>query len=223
MSDEEFTGALIVALPADDDPAAVGIEEAHVTVLWFGEADQVSSETFDGIRRALDDVSSVSHAFDSQVSGVGMIGPDKARVMLLESEDLRHIRNTLHAWPPVAKAWGAADQFPFYIPHMTLSYDGDLPVEWPETIRIDRLGLWIAGNKESWDLQEPLSDLSGDVDEMTAAGGLVVPVHTLEDLDVGIMVANLRPEGRWYIARRARALGAAGRIPAQWDMELMTS
>lgn len=220
MSDEAPTGGLIVALPAEDDPTASKIDEAHVTMLWFGEAAGIAPETLDGIRTALDDVSSVAPSFDARVSGVAMIGPDKARVMLLESEELRNVRNTLYAWPPVRKAWSAAEQFPFYIPHMTLSYEGDLPAEWPETVRIAGLGLWLAGDKESWDLQEPAEAESGDADDdedaLAAAGGVVAPVHSLEDLDVGIMVANLRPEGRWYVSRRARALGAADRIPGQW-------
>lgn len=213
-ADDKPTGALIVALPAEDDPAVQGIDEPHVTTLWFGEADTLTPEALDGIRLALDDVSQGSSPFDCRVSGVGVIGPDKARVMLLESEDLRDIRNTLFAWPPVKRAWQAADQFPFFIPHMTLSYEGELPTEWAETVRIDRLGLWVAGDKESWDLQQ---DSPTDDDAMEAAGGVVVPVHTLEDLDVGIMVANARPEGRWYVRRRAAALGAADRIPEQWQ------
>lgn len=215
MSDEAPTGGLIVALPAEDDPTARDIEEAHVTMLWFGEAATIPPETVDGIRTALDDVAGAAPAFEAKVSGVGMIGPDKARVMLLESEELRNIRNTLHAWPPVAKAWSRAEQFPFYIPHMTLAYDGDLPQEWAESVRIDRLGLWLAGDKESWDLQEPAEPEDGD-EVLAAAGDVVLPVRTLEDLDVGIMMANLRPEGRWYVSRRARALGAVDRIPAGW-------
>lgn len=216
MSDEAPTGGLIVALPAEDDPTAQGIEESHVTMLWFGDAVDIEPETLAGIRAALDDVAGSAPEFDARVSGVAMIGPDKARVMLLESEELRNIRNTLYAWPPVAKAWNRAEQFPFYIPHMTMSYDGELPAEWPETVRISGLGLWLAGDKESWELQEPVDPLPGDDDALAAAGGVVTPVHTLEDLDVGIMMANLRPEGRWYVARRARALGASDRIPARW-------
>lgn len=214
------TGALIVASPASDDPVnTLSTEDAaHITMLWFGEAATLRPDLVDDIREALDDVCSSFGAFVADVAGVAMIGPDKARVLLVESDELAMIRNELGALESVREARANAEkQFPFYVPHLTLGYEGNLPTEWPESIKIDALGLWLAGEKDPF-------PLSGSTPEPMALESCGIPViNCLSDLNLALLVAAGQPEARWYVEKRARALGAVDRIPVHWRRELASA
>lgn len=48
------------------------------------------------------------------------------------------------------------------------------------------------------------------------AGAYIPPVDTVDDLDVAIRLASVNPDARWFVAKRAKALGAAERVPADW-------
>lgn len=61
------------------------------------------------------------------------------------------------------------------------------------------------------------------VDEPTvaamAASGVQIPqIGRVEDLDLGIRYGDIHPNSRWYVTKRARALGASARIPAHWNV-----
>lgn len=63
----------------------------------------------------------------------------------------------------------------------------------------------------------------GDVDVETAAAmaasGVQIPqVSRVEDLDLGIRYGNTHPAARWFVTKRAHALGASARIPAHWNV-----
>lgn len=52
-----------------------------------------------------------------------------------------------------------------------------------------------------------------------AASGIQIPqVGSVEDLDLGIRYGNTHPNARWYVTKRASALGASARIPAHWNV-----
>ena len=51
---------------------------------------------------------------------------------------------------------------------------------------------------------------------VTAAGSMIPTVDTVDDLDVAIRVASAHPDARWYVVKRAKALGAEERVPAGW-------
>ncbi len=211
------TGGLIVACPAVGDPTTEGIEEPHITMLWFGEAANLPNDLVDDVRESVDEVSAGFSPFQAQISGVAMIGEDKARVYLVESEELADLRRALSMQAAVREAWAMAEkQFPFYVPHMTISYEGALPDEWPESMQIDALGLWLSGVHERYTLS---GDADDDLAEMSASGFEVIPpVRDLADLTTGIQVAERYPSGRWYVAKRATALGAQDRIPVGWGV-----
>lgn len=62
-------------------------------------------------------------------------------------------------------------------------------------------------------LQTGMPDMGGAV----VASGVVIPtVDTVDDLDVAIRVASANPGARWFVAKRAKALGAEERVPADW-------
>lgn len=217
--DDQPTSALIVACPAADDPVVQGITEPHITTIWFGEADGLPDDLVMEIRAAMDATVEMFPPFDAQISGVAMLGPDKARVYLVESQDLADLRMELLSSAAVRQAYSLAErQFPCWVPHLTMNYDGELPQDWPESFRVDSLGLWVAGVQTAFPLlgadQDPVDDA------IEAAGCIVPQISTLADVDLALQVANQYPGARWYVTKRVTALGAAGRIPERWAKEL---
>jgi hypothetical protein len=52
-----------------------------------------------------------------------------------------------------------------------------------------------------------------------AASGVQIPqINAPEDLDLGIRFANSHPTARWYVTKRASALGASARLPRHWNV-----
>jgi len=52
---------------------------------------------------------------------------------------------------------------------------------------------------------------------LTAAAGVSIPlVASAEDLELGLRFAAVHPDARWYMAKRAMALGESDRIPTWW-------
>lgn len=207
MADDQNLGAVIVLTPDQSDPAAQGVEDPHVTIAYLG--DGVDDGHLDGVRGMLTQIATEHEPFQMQVSGAGYLGPDKARVLLLESEQLKQVRDNIMGTEALQAAAAAGDgkEYPFYIPHMTLAYDGALPEELPDAVSGTSLGLWLKGEKESWDLTG--GALSPNLD-------VVVPISGPDDLELGIRVAAAHPSGRWYVAKRARALGLEHRLPPSW-------
>lgn len=211
MSD---TGGLIVATPAADDPVNQLSQEdqAHITMVWFGDAAVLPPDVVDGVRQALGDVSTQCGSFDAMVSGVAILGADKASVLLIESQELVDLRNELCLSEAVRIAWGMADhQFPWWQPHLTISYDGQIVSNPPETIRFDALDLWLGAEKESY----PLTDTV--MDDLMAAGCAIPPVWCPDDLPMALNYADQHPAARWYVQKRAAAFDLADRVPAGWS------
>jgi hypothetical protein len=52
---------------------------------------------------------------------------------------------------------------------------------------------------------------------LTAAAGTHIPmIASTEDLDLGLRFAAVHPDARWYVAKRAMALGESNRVPTWW-------
>lgn len=50
------------------------------------------------------------------------------------------------------------------------------------------------------------------------ASGVSIPeINQVEDLDLAVRYASAHPGARWYVAKRAKALNAAERIPPEWN------
>jgi 2'-5' RNA ligase len=207
------TGALIVATPAADDPIHQFVDDSypHITTLWFGDAAalQAEADVLSGVQQALAEVAGRYTGFEAKVSGVAMLGPDKASVLLIESAELVEIRAELCSYPAIEAAWLMADhQFPWYVCHLTVGYSGKIPENPPETIQFDSLALWMAEEKTPYPL------LSLGAPAMTAA--LIPPVECPEDLPICLQYADAHPDARWYAAKRASAFGMSDRVPATW-------
>lgn len=201
-------GTVVVLTPDPNDPAAHGIEDAHITLAYIGQG--ATDDHLDGVREMLAQVAGAYEPFQMQVSGAGYLGPDRARVLLLESDQLKQMRDAIMGTEALqaAASAGGGKEYPFYIPHMTLGYNGtDLPEELPDAVSGVGLGLWVQGEKESWDLTGGGMAPSLDV---------VVPISGPDDLELGIRVAGAHPSGRWYVTKRARALGLEHQLPAAW-------
>ena len=163
------------------------------------------------LRQAAAIAASEIEPFTVKVSGVAVLGSDKASVVLLESQELVSLRGWLCAHPAVELAQKNGQQFPTWVPHLTISYDTGILQDPPETITFDRLGLWLGETKETYDLH-------GKPPAPVTAAALCIPTITCrEDLLMGIRYGDQVPDARWYVSKRAHALGAAGYLPTQWS------
>lgn len=201
------TGALFVAIPEDSDIAP----EAHVTLTYFGEAEGLSREMIVDLELEIGRIAARFAPFTADVSGTAVLGSDKASVLLLESFSLVEVRDYLRESDCVMEAeLNAERRFPTWIPHLTVTYDGPPPENPPEQIRFDSLGFWLAGQKNSYPL------VGTDVAVMASA--VCIPeIMCLEDLALGLRYASAHSDARWYVMKRAAALGAPEKIPPQWS------
>ena len=202
------TGVLIVARPAIDDPYTSKLEDPHVTLLWFGDTADLSHDLLPAISAHCAEVAGEFAPFEADVSGVALLGPDPASVLLLESVELVLLRSLLAQSGEVQQAWEQAQQFPAVVYHLTTSYDGELPKDPPSTVRFDSIALWVAGQRTDFPF--------GEIRPMTSGACLIPPISCLADLSSGLHYADENPSARWYVTKRATALGAACRIPEQW-------
>jgi len=225
--DSPHTGALFVALPSISDPVNELSEEeqAHVTLLWFGDAAELWPMRVDALREHVTEVARALPPFTARVSGTAELGPDRARVLLVESVGLVELRQALFASPDAQAAHLQAEQFPWWVPHLTVSYTGwpDAPI--PDTIDFDGVGLWLGGQHERFVLKGPSledsiregePDDGTTQDELLSSGLTIPPVLEPDDLPLCMSFADQHPDARWYAERRARALGRGDLIPAGW-------
>jgi 2'-5' RNA ligase len=207
------TGALFVAIPSAGDAINDISQEdvAHCTLTYFGEVTDLPSMLQDDLRQAASIAADEIEPFTVKVSGVALLGTDKASVVLLESSELVSLRDWLCAHPAVEMAQKSGQQFPTWVPHLTISYDTGILEDPPETITFDRLGLWLGETKENYDLHgKPPAPV-------TASAYSLPEISCREDLLLGIRYGNQVPDARWYISKRATALGASEYLPANWS------
>lgn len=168
-AEEPRTGALVVLLPADDDPitAATSEDQAHMTFVWMGDVSDID----DAARAAIGgEVSSYATALDGPivvpVMRRGQLGDDGAEVVFLErSDSLLAARDGLmESSPNLLAAHDAAEQFPEWTPHVTLGYPegvegGPAVGEYDGTeVTFDRLGLWLGGDYTEYPMGGVVSD-----------------------------------------------------------------
>src|SRR4051812_12407743 len=104
------------------------------------------------------------YPFEVDISGTAELGPDKAQVLIVQSALLTKIRETLGLSEAVSTAVASVEQFPNWIPHLTLAYEGEMPdVAQYEQVTIGSLELWLADEHRVYPLAQPK-------DAVTAAG-----------------------------------------------------
>jgi len=59
----------------------------------------------------------------------------------------------------------------------------------------------------------------GEPEEAVVAAGANIPsVNRVDDLPVAVRYAITHPDSRWYVVKRAKALGALDKIPQEWQL-----
>lgn len=161
QTEEEFTTCVIVALPAAEDPVSAASSEAdgaHCTLLYLGEATALDEAA---LKAAVQDfiTSGQVTPFTDTVSGSAVLGKDKADVVLLDGTHLTEIRNGLLEQNTLVQAYQSVEQFPNFIPHVTLGYP-----ETPRTadftgeaVTFDRLAVWFGESRTEFTLGETVA------------------------------------------------------------------
>jgi hypothetical protein len=216
------TSSVIVALPA----ASEGLDQIssedqpHVTLLWLGDA-----AAFDptDIKATLDAYVSAftSGPVTDAINGNATLGADKAMVVLLDAENLANIRGAILADVNVRAVHDGVEQFPTWIPHLTLGYPeapplGELSAD---QITFDRIALWHGDEKTEYVLggkpeeqvaivaavEDPITDPSA---EETGPDGEPVWIPDEEAAPPVPFHGVAAPEGRVSGDRRSFAVGS---------------
>lgn len=147
---------VIVALPSEDDTVwdVSSEKKPHLTLLFLGETD------FDGRSESV--VSYVEHAaksslhrFGLSVDRRGVLGEDDADVLFFEKSygcrEVSEFRAHLLKNDAISTAYQSADQFPEWLPHLTLGYPEapakkkpEYPIRW---VNFDRIAVWFGDSE----------------------------------------------------------------------------
>lgn len=150
--EQVFTTATIMALPAESDPvnAASSEEIAHCTLLFLGETENLDKNALTLAIRQFVEAGEVTPITDA-VNGHGVLGAEGAQVLLLDAANLVHVRNGLLEDQYLNAAYHSVEQFPTWIPHVTIGWP-DAPAPAPfegEHITFDRIALWFGDDKST--------------------------------------------------------------------------
>jgi hypothetical protein len=183
---EDRTSSLVVFLPASDDPVneASSEDQAHVTTVWFGEADL----PWPLINEAVAAAAAAMKPFTVAVKSRGLLGDKDADVLFLDADDLAEQRQALLDVPVIKDGMDSVEQYPQWTPHLTLGYP-DSPAtlaEEPEAITVDRLALWVGKERTTYPLG---ADMADDDFEPTPTDDLIDVVEAVPFWGV------LAPEG----------------------------
>ncbi|UOK18336.1 capsid maturation protease [Arthrobacter phage BruhMoment] len=156
VAEEPITSAVIVALPAADDPiSAVSSERsgAHATLLFFGDTAALDEQA---LKDALEQFVTNGQVgiITEQVNGRATLGKDAADVVLFDAANLVFIRSGLLEDNTIIQAHQSVEQFPTWLPHVTLGYP-EAPARGEytgEAITFDRLALWFGESRTEYPL-----------------------------------------------------------------------
>lgn len=219
-ADGGHTSALIVALPKADDGISEFVEEdPHVTLAYFGDAAGLPDIVVQAVGFACEAVARRTVPFTAKVNGKAELGDEGAKVLLLESDDLSALHTGISCAGPVKVAMAGTDQYPEFIPHLTLNY-GDTVDGLPDVdgVEFDRIALWVGNDRTEY----PMSGVSGhsftdvmtpptvDDDELGDFPGTYIPGYTAAITAAGARKfdPSLHPRGpdgrfikKWGIAK----------------------
>lgn len=144
---------VIVAIPSSDDRVwSVSSEKKpHLTLLYLGDdvSPEVSAQIVQFVEHA---AATVLNRFYLEIDKRGTLGKDNADVVFFEGwdlPDLKRFRSYLLMDNTIKKTYLAAEQFPDWLPHLTLGYptkpakklkdDGDRLY----SIHFDKIAVWF--------------------------------------------------------------------------------
>jgi hypothetical protein len=212
--DGGYTTCVIVALPAADDPISAASSEAdgaHATLLFLGDAAALDEEQLKAAVSGFVTEGEVG-IITEQVNGRAVLGKDAADVVLFDAANLVFIRDGLiQNSPYLSDAYNSVEQFPTWLPHVTLGYP-ETPVAGEysgEAITFDRLAVWFGESRTEYPLggsivpaEEPKKEIIHPED-----GGFTQEI-------VDAIFANT-PEGDLPVAKKEPAEAApAAEAPA---------
>ena len=181
-----FTTAIIAALPAADDPISAASSEAdgaHATLLFLGDTANLDEAA---LKAALEEFITGGQVgiITEQVNGRAVLGKDAADVVLFDAANLVFIRNGLLTNSQViTDAYEAVDQFPTWLPHVTLGYP-ETPAAGEyanEAITFDRLALWFGESRTEYPLGEAMPEKQDQPAPEFAADAAPAPAPIKED------------------------------------------
>jgi hypothetical protein len=158
--DGQWEGLVVVAKPAEPGLIAVegGLEEdeLHVTLGYFGKAADADPALIENLRQWVDNHGDVD--FTARLNGVARMGNDdpQAVVLLAEAVELADLRADLETVADPDRT------HPHFTPHVTIGYGIDMPDDFPDEARFDRVELWAG-------------DMGKNDESVTAAAAPVLP------------------------------------------------
>lgn len=156
---EEPKAAVVVLRPRVVDPVvsiASGVHP-HCTLLYLGDG-TVDLEPLKGIVESI--ANSIGHPMTDKVSGRAVLGEDKADVLLLDASGSSEVRALLLAEDGVLDLLGMQEQYPAWIPHLTIGYpeapaeEGEIPAD----ITYDLLSIWRGNEVYDYPLGETMPE-----------------------------------------------------------------
>jgi 2'-5' RNA ligase len=142
---------VVVALPSDNDPVRKhsSEKEPHLTLLNLGDADLTPSELSNALLY-IGFAASQLHEFSLDVEKRGELGDKKADVLFFRTKwtpEIVSFRDHLLKNEFINRAYLSTEQFPEWIPHLTMGYPETPAKLDPEydifyTVRFDRIALW---------------------------------------------------------------------------------
>ncbi len=141
--------AMIAGIPAQGDPIhELAGSPAHMTMVYFGDG-ALPDEVIEEIAEELGGIISEYVPEEVPTTGRQLLGDDEADVITIAPTALADLRARMLELPAVRREYDKHDQFPTWTPHITVGYpyapatDADAePSEIPNSIVIDRIGIW---------------------------------------------------------------------------------
>lgn len=144
----------VVAIPRVDDRVwKVSSEKVpHMTLLFLGDVDWDASDLIH-VAEYVQHASSMLNRFGMSVDRRGTLGEDQADVLFFSKDwyymdAISKFRDGLLADDTINAAYNATEQFPEWIPHLTLGFP-ETPAhpderDWPiGYVEFDKIGLWV--------------------------------------------------------------------------------
>lgn len=188
----------LVAIPSNDDPVwRFSSEEVpHLTLLFLGERLQDVKRVEEFIAHA---VKTTLREFYLDVHRRGVLGDQKADVLFFDTkideiEMLKNFRAQLLTNTAIRNAYDSTEQFPSWIPHLTMGYPATPAKpdnrDYPGTrsVFFDRLALWT-GDYEGGEF--PLKKGLSEELRMSAKGETFLEHYGVKGMKWGVIRSRL--------------------------------